>query len=56
MDNFESMSSTIFDPDKPEDPDKEIPFADFLKRVLSMRNTNSARYADVIEVRDSNLA
>jgi voltage-gated sodium channel len=50
VDNFESMSSTIFDPDKPEDPDKEIPFADFLKRVLSMRNTNSARYADVIEV------
>jgi hypothetical protein len=50
VDNFEAMSSTIFDPDKPEDPDKEIPFADFLKRVLSMRNTNSARYADVIEV------
>ena len=50
IENFESMTGFLFDPDEPGEPDKELPFADMLKRVLMMRATQNARVFDVMEV------
>jgi hypothetical protein len=49
-DAFELIEGLVFDPDTPGGPEKELSFADFLKRVLSMRNGNVARVVDTIEV------
>ena len=40
--NFEAMGGYMFDPDEPGMPEKPITFADFLKKVLSMRSTRHA--------------
>ena len=40
--NFEAMGSYMFDPDEPGQPEKPITFADFLKKVLSMRSSRHA--------------
>jgi voltage-gated sodium channel len=50
IENFESMTGFLFDADEPGEPDKELPFADMLKRVLMMRATQNARVFDVMEV------
>jgi voltage-gated sodium channel len=50
MDNFEKMTGFLFDPDDPDDEDKELGFADMLKRVLTMRGTNTARVFDIMEL------
>jgi voltage-gated sodium channel len=49
-DAMELIEGMIFDPDNPGEPDKEMSFADFLKRVLKMRNQETARVVDTIEV------
>jgi hypothetical protein len=49
-DAFELIEGLVFDPDEPGGEDKQLSFADFLKRVLSMRNSNPARVVDTIEV------
>merc|ERR1719379_2886289 len=50
MDNFEKMTGFLFGPDEPDDPDKELSFGDMLKRVLTMRGTNTARVFDIMEL------
>merc|ERR1719316_2101521 len=50
IENFETMSSHMFDPITPGGDEEEMPFEDFLKRVLDMRSGNVAKYNDVIEV------
>merc|ERR1719460_3009983 len=50
MDNFEKMTGFLFDPDEPDDPDKELSFGDMMKRVLTMRGTNTARVFDIMEL------
>merc|ERR1719460_195696 len=50
MDNFEKMTGFLFDPDEPDDDDKELSFGDMLKRVLTMRGTNTARVFDIMEL------
>merc|ERR1719281_2018348 len=50
LDNFEKMTGFLFDPDEPDEPDKELSFGDMLKRVLTMRGTNNARVLDIMEL------
>jgi hypothetical protein len=49
-DSFEKMTGFLFDPDEPGEPDKELEFADMLKRVLSMRGTKTATVFDIMEL------
>merc|ERR1712046_164349 len=50
MENFESMTGFLFDPDEPGEPEKELSFSDMLKRVLTMRGGNTARVFDMMEL------
>ena len=50
IDNFDAMAAHMFDPIEPGGEEREMEFAEFLQRVLQMRNGNVAKYNDVVEV------
>merc|ERR1719183_1631661 len=47
---FGAVSSYLFDPAEPGGPEKELTFAEFLKRVLKMRASEKARVLDIMEM------
>jgi hypothetical protein len=47
---FGAVSAYLFDPSEPGGPEKELTFADFLKRVLKMRSKEQARVLDIMEM------